>query len=330
MYEYLLTARQPDGRVITQRLEALSGDEAVEELQRHGCTEIVLHTDDVSAVLTKQSKFDGRISPREYVDMRQRGSYLRFVAFLIIKFYKMSWIIHLISLAVFLVRRGWGYPWGFLDWLILAWLVFPLVLGIVTPLFGISRSYTQMIEAVSWGRWNEVLQRLTALRGRIPPIESAVREAQALAGLGHLQEGLRVLSPFADGSQIPEWMYWSRLAEVCNAAHHRDQAMAAIEKAAELAPDNAVVLLDFANQLLGYRRDASRAKLLINRVRTHKISDMLHPLLTMTDGMLELEENRPRKAVQCLEKSLTELNPFRWASPRAIAYFRQIELDWQV
>jgi hypothetical protein len=194
MSEYLLTGKRPDGATATESVQANSGDEAVEVLRQRGYTEIVLHTDDVSAALNP-SQTNEHISAREYVALRQCGTYATFVGFLVLKFYKIGWKMNLAMVGLIAFRRYWGLPWNFWDFLFIGLLAIPLVAAIVTPLFGASQAYRRLIESVCWGRWEEVLQQLPSLRGKLPPHEAAMREAQALAGLGRLDEGLQLWLP---------------------------------------------------------------------------------------------------------------------------------------
>jgi tetratricopeptide (TPR) repeat protein len=212
-----------------------------------------------------------------------------------------------VAMAILLVRRGWGWPWNFGDWILLAMLFFPLVFALVIPIVGTRRRYNRLVEAASWGRWDEVLERLHALGSRVPPREAAARKAQALAGLGRIDEGLRVWAQFSDGSQVPYWMYLVRLSDLYSTARDRESAVAAIEKAAEVAPENPVVLLELAGVLLIFRNDKSRAGVLLNRVRSHKLSDAMVPMLAMVEGVLAIEEGRALDGISRLEESLAGL-----------------------
>lgn len=311
MSEYLFTARQADGQRFTDRVEASSSDEAEAVLWARGYNNIVLHTDDVAAAYANPSDHDTFLSPREYVALRQMGGYLKNVAFLIPKLYRISWKLNATFLVVLLARRGFGSPWNVGDGLLLGGLAVPILLALVSPIFSPARTYNRLVEAASWARWEEVLQLLPGLVGKIPAHEAAVRQAQALAGLGRLNEALRVITPFADGSQVPEWLYWSRLADVYHAAGDRESALDALEKAVEVAPDNPVVLLDLAALLLRQRQDTSRARQLLDEVRRHAISDMASPFLSMVEGILALEEGHASQAIGRLEEAMAGLAPYR-------------------
>jgi type II secretory pathway component PulF len=70
MPEYLATARNSQGKKVTQRLDVNSADEAVQTLRERGYDEIVLHTDDVAARNTKQKALAATVNPRQYLWFR--------------------------------------------------------------------------------------------------------------------------------------------------------------------------------------------------------------------------------------------------------------------
>src|SRR5439155_19877703 len=116
--------------------------------------------------------------------------------------------------------------------------------------------------------------------------------AQALAGLGRLAAALRVLAPFADGREAPEWLYWSLLAEVYAIANDREQMLAAKERALALSPNNPSLLLGVADSLLQHTRDVGPARELLAAARTHVISDSLRYMVSFVQGLLALEDGQ--------------------------------------
>lgn len=323
MAEYVLTSRQSDGRLVTERIEAESGDRAVESLRQRGATQVVLHTDDVVAAVLRPSRDKETVSPGEWLRIRDAGQ-IGFLFIVVRRLYQVSWKVSVGVLAAVVARRWLACSWGIGDWMLTAWFAVPLLVAVLIMLRGASSSYRRLTEAASWGRWDEVLKRLATLRDRLPPHEFAVREAQALAGLGRLQEGLQILTPFADGSQVPQWMYWSRLAEVYGAARDHESALDSAERAATLAPENAAVLLGLANRLLIHHRDTHRARLLIERARSHKLSDITIPLATVIEGVVAHEEGREQEAIRRLEDALSGLKRFPGVMALAGAVSTQI------
>ena len=313
--EYLLSAKSELGKQITERVDATSADAAVEMLRLRGCTEIVLHTDEVGAVYTQQSKVEQHISPKDYLAFRQPRGYLGRVAFIARKLYAQSWKWNLGFLVVLATRRWLDSPWGLLDYLAIGSLLLPLAAAFVTQVSTPALLYHQFIELVAWGRWNEVLDRADRLQGRLPERELIWNRAKALAGLGRLAEAIEITGPLASDPDVPEWLYHSRLAEVYATAKDTDAAFASLEKALALAPDNATILLDLALSLLYHQRDIPRARQLLAQARSHVLSDVLAPVAEAAEGMLHLEEGSPDQARSRLESALAELNKFCAASP---------------
>src|SRR5262249_50047873 len=139
----------------------------------------------------------------------------------------------------------------------------------------LAAKFRRVTEARAWGRWNEVLTSLPAFRDKIPAHEMVFMEAQALAGLGKLDEALNVIQELANDEQVPAWMYWARLAGVCATAHDFKASLAARQKAAELAPHEQVVLLDYATALVEHEHDPFRARQFLVEAKRHATSDSI-------------------------------------------------------
>lgn len=316
MSEYLATGRGPEGKKVTERVEADSADEAMEILRDRGFEEIVLHTDDVSSRYSGQGEVDAFVSPGEYLWFRHMPGAVAGFLLVTIKIYQKSWLFYFFELALLLYRRYEGHPWSAFDSILAGLLVFPMVWALGAQFVGgAARRYQDLIEAAAWGRWEEVLRRADSEGGSVAPEELAFRKGQALAGLGRLDEALRAVEPFSDGEVIPEWLYLSRLPDLYLTAKRPDAALAAIEDAVELAPDNAVVLLDAARMIVWERHDPRRARELLEEGRTHALSDVMEPFATYIEGMIRLEEGQAHEARALLESAYQGAARFRHASP---------------
>ena len=171
------------------------------------------------------------------------------------------------------------------------------------------------MDARSWGRWGEMLDSIGPLEGKVPADEFTFRKAQALAGLGRLDEAEALVAPFADSSAIPEWYYWARMTEVYGVARRIDRLIEAQEAAARLAPGNATVLIDMALMLVRYRRDTRRARALMDQARSHAISDLAESSVDAVEGMLAFEEKDPAEARRRLERAMNGWKPYRPGNP---------------
>lgn len=314
-HEYLLTGRRADGAKVTERVEAASGDAAVETLRKRGYSEIVLHTDEVMALHPGQSSFEKTITPQEYVEIRNNGTLWGSVWFLVRKMYKSMWGTDLLLLGLFGLRRYLYVPWGPWDWFLVAALLFPIAFALATQVFSSARRYNRLINAVAWGQWEDVLRQIDGLRGRVPSYDLTSHKAKALAGLGRLDEALKVIQEVANDPQVPPWLFQSLLEDVYARAHKTDEAIQAAERAIELAPENATVLLNLALDYLEHRRNLPKARQLVEQVRSHALSDVVAPMFQIAEGLLALEDEHFQKAKLHLDAAATGLAPFRNASP---------------
>ncbi|HEV7226117.1 MAG TPA: hypothetical protein VGN42_25645 [Pirellulales bacterium] len=313
--EYILSAKNEAGKQITERVDAASADAAVETLRRRGLSEIVLHTDDVGAVYTQQSKIEQHISPKDYLGFRQPRGYLGRVAFVARNTYAPNWKWKLGILVVLTARRWMDSTWGAPDYLAIGILLAPLAWAFVSQVSTPVLRYHKFFELVAWGRWSEVLQESDRLQGRLPEREIRWQRAKALAGLGRLAEGLEFVAPLASDPDAPRWLYFSRLSDVYAAANDWEAALTSLEKASAIAPGNATILIDLAMSLLTRQRDLPRARQLLEQARAHALSDALAPAAAAVEGVLLLEEHKPDQARVKLEAGMAGLNKFRAASP---------------
>ncbi len=318
MLEYLLTGRDAAGRSRTERVEARTADDAVRIAREAlGLSDVVLHTDDAGALYSRQKDVAEVVSPRDFIRFRDLPAPL--AGFLVVAkaVYRQNRGFLLFMLVLLVVRRGLYSSWDWVDWGAAFILLSPIVFAAGAQLFqGQGGRYRMLIDAVAWGRWEEVLKRARGLEGsRVQPEELAFQRAKALAGLGRLDEALAAVAPFADGATIPEWMYLGRLSDVYSAAGRFDDAGATLKRAVELAPENPTVLLDAAIFEVRRRRDPRRARELLEEARTHALSDVIDVFARRLEGRILLEEGRPREALGLLEDARRRLTAFRHASP---------------
>jgi tetratricopeptide (TPR) repeat protein len=303
MPEYLATVRRADGRKVTENVIASSADEALKFLQDSGCDEIVLHNDDVTALYTRQREQAAQLSPGDYLQFRDVGSGLGLLVVVTRQCYRRLWLAIVLAVILLAMLRIAGSPWSFLDLLCVFTLSLPLGLAILFVLLhgGLHARYRKALDALYWGRWEEALWRGDRLGLRIQPHEIALRKTQALAGMDRLPEALKLLEPFGDGKAVPGWFYRSMLAQVYEFAHGRDEAIAQLEQAIELAPDNATMYLSLARHVIWHRGDVRRARELLTEARKHALSDLTVPYADMVEGLILQKEGRPRDALPILE-----------------------------
>jgi tetratricopeptide (TPR) repeat protein len=309
MPHYLLTGKDPNGRPVTEAVAAPSADEAVRRYKARGFADVVLHSDEVQAHLLNPAVLE-RLTPGDYLALG-RVSRTGYLVHVIIGTYRQNWFLILVLAALLAGRRLMDAPWGWIDTLAVAMFAIPAGLVLFGELLNPGRKFERAMAYAAWARWDELLAALPAVRTVVPAPQYAYYTAKALAGLGRLDEALATLQPFAADPATPAWLYWNHLAEVFQAARLGDRAIECGEKSVEHAPDNPTMLVDLALALLRHRRDAARARPLLERARSHEISDLLLPFLLMAEGVLALEENRPEKARELLDDAARRAEPLR-------------------
>ena len=313
MPRYLLSGKRPDGRRTCGFLEAASGTAAVKAFRKRDCTDIVLHTDEAAALELEQMP----VSPRDFLALRDASTEWRRALVHARISWRQLWVVNLAFVAFLVWRRLAGRPWGLSDWLALLAVGVPLASALVSvcPWLSRARRHDRLMDALAWGRWEEALELLPRLRGTVPPLEYAFREAQALAGLGRLDEALGGVADLADNNTVPEWLCWGRLAEVYGAAGSPDDVLDCKEKAVKAAPQNPTALLDLVSSLLRRGGHVRRAESMLARAKSKALSDTLVPYADAAEGILALERDEPEEAKRLLTQALTGLSAFRLTTP---------------
>jgi tetratricopeptide (TPR) repeat protein len=303
MPEYLATVRHLDGSKVTENVIADSADEAVMSLRERGCDEIVLHSDDVTALYTRQQEQAALLSPRDYLQFRNVSGGLGLMVVVALQCYRKWWAAMVIAAVTLALVPIVGSPWSAWDLLSVFILSIPLAMAILTVLLhsGIHARYRKALDALYWGRWEEALWRADRLGHRIQSHEITLRKAQALAGMDRLPEALKLLEPFGDGKAVPGWFYRSMLAQMYEFALRRDEAIAQLEQAIELAPDNSTMYLILARHVIWHQGDVRRARELLTEARKHALSDLTVPYANMIEGLILQREGRPHDALPILE-----------------------------
>jgi hypothetical protein len=314
MPEYILTGRSRRGRTVSDIVVTDSADAAVRLFEDDGHTEIVLHTDDNAALFNTPSKVRKTFTPREYLGYRTRGR-IGCMLFLIRKLYTQTWWAYAICALALTARWGMGGEWTFLDSIAVVFLFFPVLFGVYAELTSKVIPYRRVLKGVLHGRWEDVARNIRRVRMPLPPFERPFREAQALAGLGRLDEALDHFRPVGDDPAIPAHMYWTYKGMIFQTARERDKALECVARAAELAQGNAVVLIDHAIALLTVRNDVARARERLAQARGHALSDISTPLCEFGEGVLALKDRRPSDSIPLLETASKKLYPFTGGNP---------------
>jgi len=313
MPKYLISGKDEHGRTATEAVNAPNADEAVRLLKARGFSDVVLHSDEAFAH-TLQPEALKTLSPNE-LQVLGRLNRWQVMGWMIARYYRKQRWLFTAAIALVVGRRIIDVPWDFLDTLAVAFLGLPAALVVIGEFISPARKYDRVMTYNAWARWAEMLAALPSVKWAVPAPQYAFHEAKALAGLGRIEEALERVKPFADDPKTPAWLYWGQLADVFSSAKLGDRVIECGEKAVENAPNNVTVLIDLAMSLLRYRRDAVRARPLLELARTHEISDVILPFLLMCEGAVALEEKKPDQARKLIEEALKAVEKYRHASP---------------
>lgn len=198
---------------------------------------------------------------------------------------------------------------NWLGWMASALLLFPPAVAAWLAFFGPARKYDAMLEAMCWGRWQEVLDRIRPLRGTVPDFELDMRSACALVGLGRFDEGMAQVRAHGNDPAIPLWMYLGRMSELYDLAHRYDEALQCHRDAWEDAPENPTVVLDYALALLKQERDTELAVRLIGEIENQPKADLLVMVLPLLHGMAALNTGRDNEAANRLKEAEKNMRP---------------------
>jgi len=313
MAKYLISGKDQRGRTSTEAVHAATADEAVRRFKDRGFSDVVLHSDEVLGQLLQPEALK-QLTPGE-LHVLGRLSRMQTIGWMISRLYRKQWWWFAAAIALVVGRRIIDVPWDFLDTMSVAFLGLPAFLVLMGEIFSPARKYDRVMAFNAWGRWAEMLAALPSVKWAVPAPQYAFHEAKALAGMGRIEEALERVKPFANDPKTPAWLYWGQLADVFSSAKLGDRVIECGEKAVENAPNNVTVLIDLAMSLLRYRRDAARARPLLEQARTHEISDVILPFLLMCEGAVALEENKPEQARRLIEEALKAVEKYRHASP---------------
>lgn len=319
MPKYLLSGRNQWGLKVARHVHASDVTAAVKQLEDRGVTEVVLHTDDIHNLVGQQTlAANGKsendtarmFSPREIVALQRDGSVLGQMKFVGGRLFRS----HLIAICVFVgivtTRYTRGMPIQAVDYLIIIAMVLLNILMLMLVFFGPPAQYQRLIEASSWGRWEQVLKLVPQLEGKISPHELACRKADALSALGKLDEALEVMKPFENDPQSPLWMYYARLSSVYSWSHDFESSVGCCQKAAELAPDQPTVLLDYAVALIRRKHDPRASRQLLEEAKRFPIPDAIGFVVDQCQGLIDLEEHRDSEALANLLKAMEKLKRY--------------------
>ena len=185
--------------------------------------------------------------------------------------------------------------------------------------FGMSlRQYSRLNRLKVWGRWNEVLECVERLRksGRLTRIGLGDMEltrcrAQALAGLGRLDEAVAEFAKFEKSPKVPHFLYLGQLSTIYDVAKAYDKAMACRREAVAEKPDNSALWIDVAYGYVRGFNEPARAREALSRAQEYEITGLGKPYVPFLTGVICWRERKFPEAKQHLDKALEGFDAFK-------------------
>ncbi|WP_339727143.1 hypothetical protein [uncultured Gimesia sp.] len=315
---FLLTATDEKGKRETHRVEAENSQDAYHDLESRGFTQIVLHTEDAgataSAMFPPDPNVEEHVSAADMVRFQYQTSFGFFLYMLKDLYWKFRWGAFL-AIIVLVIKWNNQTAFSTLELAMFGLFLIPLILALWVAYFSSSRKYTLLMQAFSWGRWQEVIDRVPPLRGKIADFELSGREAVALTALGRFDEGLAMMEPFADSPDVPRWMYLGRLSELYEIIKDEDQVIECLRLSYEDAPENPTVQIDYAYGLMKYNRDNSLAEQLLDDAEQQHLGELVELLFFYFKGLLELNRGNFKAAEASFKTCQSGLLPIAPSQP---------------
>lgn len=321
MQMYFVRCTRPDGSTVVERVNAPSATAALAGCRARGYTDTQLVADEILSG-SKQADLETELSAEDEVGIMLGGRWTAaWIAF------RSGWFIWVPALGLVLYRVLVHGTLGLLGIAALAAVGFCVHLAMRSALA--SQPYNQLLRAIARGHWERALRLLEPLESSPQMAEAnasselGFRRAQILIGLGrHAEARAAAEAAAADPSQ-PDWFLLLRMADFHLGLQDGAAAEACYRKAIELAAQNAVVHLAYAEFQAGHtRRDPRGARGSLETARYHTVAPTLRWAELKIEGMIEFEEGSYPSALDKLERARVELRrlPDTGTTPVADAY----------
>jgi len=326
MPTFTWTGKDSSGNSIVREISAPNAEEAKARLLAEGCTELVLREDEIMHIA--QEGFDKSVMSIfgekeemkvtaadriKQMDMPQKSWFERVKESVI----QDRWFYG--TVLCFLIYRLARQQYKSVIFFSIALLCWPAIrIWISLPLY----YYRQLNKARDWHRWQEVLRLVLKLERlqkhhfiKVPAVELLRCRAKALAGLGHLQEGLVIMGQIENRPGAPSWLNKANIAGIYDVVKQHDVAIEYTRQAIAENP-TPVLYADLMNRLVRYKRDTVGARQALAEIEKGTLTELAKPFVTRARGILAYLEGDHAAAKKELEDAIRVLEkahnrPFR-------------------
>lgn len=312
-YTFLYTAANPDGKNVTERIEAENIGQAKYRLEIRGYSEITFHAnemrDEVCQTFDVKENPLNKVSPQIENKLKTQG----------------------VAEGVLFSLKAWAIFWIPL----LAWLIYDLAKGesfrlsltlFVAFVFYFifinlpSVFYKLLIEAYDWARWDEVRNRVKIIRWynkisplAVPEFDLESRLACADAAEGNLENALRRMVKYENHPKVSRFLYYARMAVIYEKAKRPDKKLEYQELTIREYPDRTEGYIDCAFTQARYFKNTAKAREILDAATEREITFIAQPFVSFCRGIIELEDGNLQKAEFDLLRALEKTKPFEKA-----------------
>ncbi|HEX8250658.1 MAG TPA: hypothetical protein VF599_20965 [Pyrinomonadaceae bacterium] len=309
-YTFLYTAANPDGRNVTERIEAENIAQAKYRLEIRGYSEITFHSseirDEILLASDETKNALNKVSPA--VEKTLAGRSLFFVLLATLAIGAIVWVPLLLWL-ISDISNGKSF------WLSLSaftgFVLFFVFVNLPIVLF------RNLIQACDWARWDEVRSYVKIINWYnkinpvvIPAYDLDGRLACADAAEGNLESGLRRMMKYENDPKVSKFLYYGKMQMIYEKAGRPDKKLEYAELAVREYPGRTEAYLDCALTQARYFRNTAKAREFLEAATETEITSIVQPFVSFCEGVIELEDGNLQKAEFDLLRALKKIKPY--------------------
>lgn len=316
MPKFTWTAKDASGNDIVREITAPNVEASKQVLLSEGCTELVLREDEIMHAardrFTEKSTIFGeeiKVTTEErlkHLNQPRKTMFRRVIDTIIQDMALYGCVLAVIGFEIWRGRTEIAIGFGCA---MLCWPVFRIWMTLP------GYYYKKLNQAKDWHRWQEVMELVEKSESirrthviKLPQSELLRARAQALAGMGNMQQALVIMQGLVGQPGMPSWLHTAHIAGLYDIAKQHDTAIEYNRKA--IAEHSSPVLwADLMNRYLRYKRDPVNARAALAEVEKGTLTETARPYVIRCRGILAYFEGDDATAKKELEAALAILEP---------------------